>query len=212
MSRSVLKSAAVPSDEIGVRTTGRTPVAGRVLVVEDSAVIQRLISVCLRPVGLTVETRDAPLDQVVRRIGKRVGFKVVMVGDHTETPLVTISFSNLSVPKAVDAVIGGANHMIFYAAAGSAEGSTISQVWLLGASGTLNVDRPDGEENVTPIGDVDHSEMQRLNDAVLRLPNQVLFRRYTIELHRQRPALWSHPFPATRIVYAPFHLDRNNIF
>ena len=32
--------------------------AGRVLVVEDSAVIQRLIAVCLRPVGLTVETRD----------------------------------------------------------------------------------------------------------------------------------------------------------
>jgi CheY-like chemotaxis protein len=36
-------------------------VAGRVLVVEDSAVIQRLISVCLRPAGLVVETRsDGP--------------------------------------------------------------------------------------------------------------------------------------------------------
>lgn len=33
----------------------------RVLVVEDSAVIQRLISVCLRPAGLEVETRgDGP--------------------------------------------------------------------------------------------------------------------------------------------------------
>ena len=30
----------------------------RVLVVEDSAVIQRLISVCLRPAGFEVETRD----------------------------------------------------------------------------------------------------------------------------------------------------------
>ncbi len=30
----------------------------RVLVVEDSAVIQRLISVCLRPAGVTVDTRD----------------------------------------------------------------------------------------------------------------------------------------------------------
>ncbi len=30
----------------------------RVLVVEDSAVIQRLISVCLRPAGVSVETRD----------------------------------------------------------------------------------------------------------------------------------------------------------
>ncbi len=33
----------------------------RVLVVEDSAVIQRLIAVCLRPAGVTVETRsDGP--------------------------------------------------------------------------------------------------------------------------------------------------------
>ena len=30
----------------------------RVLVVEDSAVIQRLIAVCLRPAGVEVETRD----------------------------------------------------------------------------------------------------------------------------------------------------------
>jgi CheY-like chemotaxis protein len=30
----------------------------RVLVVEDSAVIQRLISVCLRPAGFDVETQD----------------------------------------------------------------------------------------------------------------------------------------------------------
>jgi len=36
-------------------------VGKRVLVVEDSAVIQRLISVCLRPAGLEVETRsDGP--------------------------------------------------------------------------------------------------------------------------------------------------------
>lgn len=33
----------------------------RVLVVEDSQVIQRLISVCLRPAGVTIETRgDGP--------------------------------------------------------------------------------------------------------------------------------------------------------
>ncbi len=32
----------------------------RVLVVEDSQVIQRLIEVCLRPAGFEVETRDDP--------------------------------------------------------------------------------------------------------------------------------------------------------
>lgn len=37
---------------------GNQSVAKRVLVVEDSAVIQRLISVCLRPAGVEVETRD----------------------------------------------------------------------------------------------------------------------------------------------------------
>jgi CheY-like chemotaxis protein len=35
--------------------------ANRVLVVEDSAVIQRLVAVCLRPAGVEVETRpDGP--------------------------------------------------------------------------------------------------------------------------------------------------------
>jgi CheY-like chemotaxis protein len=38
--------------------TGEVALAQRVLVVEDSAVIQRLISVCLRPAGVEVETRD----------------------------------------------------------------------------------------------------------------------------------------------------------
>jgi len=39
----------------------RIVVAQRVLVVEDSVVIQRLISVCLRPAGVEVETRgDGP--------------------------------------------------------------------------------------------------------------------------------------------------------
>jgi CheY-like chemotaxis protein len=33
-------------------------VSHRVLVVEDSAVIQRLVAVCLRPAGVVVETRD----------------------------------------------------------------------------------------------------------------------------------------------------------
>ena len=44
-----------------VRTIERIRVAGHVLVVEDSPVIQRLIAVCLRPAGVTVETRsDGP--------------------------------------------------------------------------------------------------------------------------------------------------------
>ncbi|MBU1226184.1 MAG: response regulator [Actinobacteria bacterium] len=42
-------------------SNGRNAVAIRVLVVEDSAVIQRLIAVCLRPSGVEVETRsDGP--------------------------------------------------------------------------------------------------------------------------------------------------------
>lgn len=42
----------------GSRGEGTDIVPKRVLVVEDSAVIQRLITVCLRPAGVTVETRD----------------------------------------------------------------------------------------------------------------------------------------------------------
>jgi CheY-like chemotaxis protein len=40
-------------DREGIDTVGK-----RVLVVEDSAVIQRLITVCLRPAGVEVDTRD----------------------------------------------------------------------------------------------------------------------------------------------------------
>lgn len=58
-----LKSCAVDVDSTGVETSGSAVrgkgiVAQRVLVVEDSAVIQRLISVCLRPAGVEVDTRD----------------------------------------------------------------------------------------------------------------------------------------------------------
>lgn len=48
--------------DISLKThRGVIEVVQRVLVVEDSAVIQRLISVCLRPAGVEVETRaDGP--------------------------------------------------------------------------------------------------------------------------------------------------------
>jgi len=42
----------------GSRRERNDTVTQRVLVVEDSAVIQRLITVCLRPAGVEVETRD----------------------------------------------------------------------------------------------------------------------------------------------------------
>lgn len=55
---------APPAVDTSVWRTGRVGpwkglvVSYRVLVVEDSTVIQRLISVCLRPAGVEVETRD----------------------------------------------------------------------------------------------------------------------------------------------------------
>ena len=56
----LLKAGPGSADGSGVLLKG-FPVSQRVLVVEDSAVIQRLISVCLRPSGVEVETRaDGP--------------------------------------------------------------------------------------------------------------------------------------------------------
>lgn len=55
-----LKTTA-PGADIRGSYQEEVPMAQRVLVVEDSAVIQRLISVCLRPAGVDVETRaDGP--------------------------------------------------------------------------------------------------------------------------------------------------------
>jgi twitching motility two-component system response regulator PilH len=65
-------------------------VSQRVLVVEDSAVIQRLIAVCLRPAGVTIETRadgpsglqaalEAPPDLLILDVGlpKMDGWQVL---------------------------------------------------------------------------------------------------------------------------------------
>jgi hypothetical protein len=122
---------------------------------------------------LTVEARAAPLDEVIRRMGEQAGFDVVTIGDHAEYPSITISFSNLPVPEAVAAVVGDANHMIYYAAVrGAAERGTLSQVWLLGPSGAPDVGGARGDEDIAVTGNVDHAEMKRLNDAVLRVANQ----------------------------------------
>ena len=49
---------------------------------------------------LTLEARDVPLYDVMRRIGELAGFKIILVTDFTKPPLVSASFEACGCPSA----------------------------------------------------------------------------------------------------------------
>ena len=123
--------------------------------------------------SLTVEARDAPLNEVVQKIGALAGFKVIVADDSIEFPLISASFDNISVLEAVERLVGDTNRVIFYEP--TMNGVTqrvISQVWLVGSQGTLNDDAQVEERDNDLAGNLDHAEVKLLNDAVLRLSNE----------------------------------------
>jgi hypothetical protein len=84
---------------------------------------------------LTLETRDAPLHEVMREIGELAGFKTILVGEFIKPSLVNVSFENMPLGKAIERLVSDNNRIILY---GLARDDTrqriISQVWLLQSS------------------------------------------------------------------------------
>jgi len=81
---------------------------------------------------LTLETRDAPLHEVMRGIGKLAGFKIILVGDFIDPPLMNVSFKNIPVREAVERLVSDKNRIILYRIAEDyTQQRIISQVWLL---------------------------------------------------------------------------------
>jgi len=126
---------------------------------------------------LTLETRDAPLDDVMRRIGELAGFRTILVADFVKPPLVSVSFDNIPVQEAVERLLGNTNRIIFYAPAGiGVQHHVISQVWLLGSSAASDDDEAghgDGE-SIGLAEDLHHEEGKIRSEAVLRLSNQAV--------------------------------------
>jgi hypothetical protein len=90
------------------------------------------IRIELKDGSLTLETRDAPLHEVMREIGELAGFKTILVGDFIDPPLVNVWFNKIPVREAVERLVSDKNRIILYGLAGDdTQQSTISQVWLL---------------------------------------------------------------------------------
>jgi hypothetical protein len=125
--------------------------------------------------SLTLETRDAPLYEVMRRIGELAGFKTILVADFIKPKLVSVSFDNIPVREAVERLLGNTNRAIFYAPAGiGAQDHVISQVWLLGSSGASGDDEAGDGESIGLAENLHHEEGKIRSEAVLRLSNQAV--------------------------------------
>jgi HEAT repeat protein len=101
---------------------------------EPTGITQELIDIRIemKDGSLSMETRDAPLHEVMRRIGELAGFKTILVGDFIDPPLVNVSFNQIPVREAVERLVSDKNRIILYGQAGDdTQQSTISQVWLL---------------------------------------------------------------------------------
>jgi hypothetical protein len=123
--------------------------------------------------SLTLETRGAPLDEVMRRIGELAGFKTILFADFVKPKLVSVSFDNIPVREAVERLLGNTNRIIFYAPAGiGAQDHVISQVWLLGSSRSAGNDEAGDGESIGLTEDLHHEEGKIRSEAVLRLSNQ----------------------------------------
>jgi len=84
---------------------------------------------------LTLETHDAPLQEVVRGIGELAGFETILVEDFVEPPLVSVSFESIPVREAVERLVSDKNRIVIYSPTGDEDKRlVISQVWLLGSS------------------------------------------------------------------------------
>ena len=106
--------------------------------------------------SLTMETRDAPLHEVMRGIGELAGFKTILVGDFIDPPLVSVSFNKIPVREAVERLVSDNNRIILYRQAGDdTQQSTISQVWLLQS----------GDDVASDVGDAENIALGREEDV-----------------------------------------------
>jgi hypothetical protein len=97
---------------------------------------------------LSLETHDAPLIEVISRIGELADFKTVLADDFIEPSLLNVSFHNVTVQNAVQRLVSDENRIIIYRSKSDdeVEPRIISQVWLLGLSNaSVHNDASDNE-------------------------------------------------------------------
>jgi hypothetical protein len=173
-----------------------TLVSGNALSSNDAAVVPGEIRVEIESGQLSLETRDAPLHEVMREIGEIAGFETVLVGSFSEPLLVSASFENLPVREAVERLVGAENRIIVYTpSAGDTGTRVITQVLLLQA-GTTATDMTFIESRSIASGSEEDVRAYKLARLIAMLqPEQV-------EAVRSRAAMTLGNFQEERAVKA----------
>lgn len=113
------------------------------------------IHIAMRGGLLSVETRNAPLDEVMRRIGEQADFTVVLADDFIDPPLISVSLQGVSVAEVVQRLVNDENRIVLYRSEGEQgnEQKVIYQVWLLGTSGATNNFEINQDNGITGAGE-----------------------------------------------------------
>ena len=142
---------------------------------------------------LTLETRDAPLHEVMQEIGDLSGFKTILVGEFIKPSLVNVSFENIPLGAAIDRLVSDKNRIILYRLSeDDPRQRIISQVWLLQS----------GEAVVSEVGsfasgseaDVNGYKLARLT-RMLRQDQDKSVRARAATTNKTAVAGTAHPVP-----------------
>ncbi|MGB5705783.1 MAG: HEAT repeat domain-containing protein [Arenicellales bacterium] len=122
---------------------------------------------------LTLKAHDAPLSEVIQRIGELAGFKTVVVAATGESRLVTVSFTGMPITEAVEHLTRDTNRIVFYQSSdGSGEHNTISQLWFLGFSDSPSDEVTDTLESFVSVENLQQENSNTRSMAALRLSTQ----------------------------------------
>ena len=118
---------------------------------------------------LTLETHDAPLHEVLHKIGELAGFKTIQVVNSNQYPRITVFFENRPVLEIVEHLVDNANRIIFFTVTeDEPQQRVISQVWLLGTGQVSNHQTSGPTENsVTFSDDLEDDDGKLRSEAVL---------------------------------------------
>lgn len=171
-------------------------VSGNASSSNDAAVVPAEIRVEIESGQLSLETRDAPLHEVMREIGEIAGFETVLVGSFTEPLLVSASFENLPVLEAVERLVKAENRIIVYAASADDAGPRVITRVLLLQAGTTPTDMTLTESQSIASGSEEDVRAYKLARLIAMLqPEQV-------EAVRTRAAMALGTFQDERAVKA----------
>lgn len=141
----------------------------------STAVSPTISRIELRAGKLSLQARDAPMFEVVSRIAALAGFEVVPIGELSDLPRVTRSFSAVPLHVALERMLAETSSIVVYAPASAAKKSpVVSRVLLLGR-GSAASDATAGRRSAPSAQQREQASAAALSrsESMLRLVRQV---------------------------------------